>query len=97
MTIETLPDIIAAEDVVPYEDTDDGNEHLTHIINPPGNTHLWSTGMDAKDVVFIARMTGQNVIALCGYKWVPKRNPDKYPVCQTCMDIAGNLMRDGGE
>ena len=27
------------------------------------------------------------VQALCGKKWVPNRNPDRYPVCPTCKEI----------
>lgn len=77
--------------------TDDGKDHKTHIVNPPKNLHIWQPGMTAQEIVDIARVTGQEVTALCGYKWVPKRNPDKYDVCQPCMDIAGELMRGNGE
>lgn len=79
-----------------YEDTDDGNEHLTHIVNPPGNTHIWQIGMSSKDVVDIARWNGIEITALCGYKFVPKRNPEKYPACQSCFDIAGAIMSEDG-
>ena len=88
-----------AEDIefrlAPYEDTDDGQEHLSHLINPPKNTHIWQPGMSAQDIVEIARMTGTFVEALCGYRWVPKRNPKLYPVCQTCVDIATNMVLGG--
>lgn len=84
-------------ELIPYEDTDDGKDHLTHIVSPPENAHLWRPGMQAQDVVDLARISGQEVTALCGYKWVPKRNPDKYPVCQSCVDIAGHIMRGLGE
>lgn len=83
--------------VAPYDDTSDGNEHHTHIINPPNNVHIWAVGMTAKEVVTIARVNGLPVTALCGYQWVPKRNPDKYPACEKCMDEAHNLMRGKGE
>lgn len=76
-----------------YEEVvDEHNEMLTHVINPPSNTHIWEPGMSAQDVVDYARAQGWWVIALCGKKWVPKRNPDKYPACKTCMDIAANLI-----
>ena len=82
---------------IPYEDTDDGDEHRTHIINPPNNLHIWKPGMDIRDVVTIARETGQTVTALCGYTWVPKRNPEKYDACGNCMDLAGKMMQERGE
>lgn len=30
-------------------------------------------------------MFGQKVRALCGYEWVPTRDPENYPVCQRCV------------
>ena len=32
-------------------------------------------------------VTGEPVIALCGKKWVPSRDPERYPVCPTCREI----------
>lgn len=81
----------------PYEDANDGNQHHTHIIRPPENKHIYQIGMTAQDIADTARATGDYVVALCGYKWNPKRNPDKYPVCQPCMDVAGMHMRNEGE
>lgn len=83
--------------VAPYEDVDDGNQHHTHIVRPPENKHIFLPGMDARDIVNLARDWGVEVVALCGYRWVPKRNPDKYPACQPCMDVAGMIMREEGE
>lgn len=83
--------------LVPYEDTADGQEHHTHILDPQRNMHIWRPGMAMKEVLFIARMQGLPVTALCGYTWVSKRNPDKYPACEECVRIAGELMRAEGE
>ena len=30
---------------------------------------------------------GTPMIALCGYTWVPSRDPKKYPVCPECKEI----------
>lgn len=95
-----MPTLINNEVIVqilPYEDTNDGRHHMTHIVNPPSNLHIFTPDMSAQDIVDVARATGQQVVALCGYRWVPKRNPEKYDVCQVCMDLAGVLMREGGE
>lgn len=85
------------EELIPYDDTDDGKDHKAHIVNPPMNLHIYRRGMSPQDIVDTARLTGQEVVALCGYKWVPKRNPDKYDVCDVCMKIAEGIMREEGE
>lgn len=82
--------------VAPYEDSNDPNRR-THIVNPPNNIHIWRPGMEMKELVSIARMTGQKVRALCGYEWVPKHNPEKYDVCEPCMREAQRLMAERGE
>ena len=30
---------------------------------------------------------GEPIQALCGKVWVPRRNPDNYPVCKTCVEV----------
>ncbi len=34
---------------------------------------------------------GEEVTALCGKKWVPSRDPQRYPVCPTCIEMLGQL------
>lgn len=83
-------------EMIPYEDDGDNNR-LTHIVSPPENLHIFEPGMEAQDIVDIARATHNYVVALCGYKWIPVHNPEKYDACQRCMDIAAAIMRDLGE
>lgn len=33
-----------------------------------------------------ALVTGEAIVALCGKKWVPTRDPQRYPVCPTCKE-----------
>lgn len=33
----------------------------------------------------------QEVTALCGKKWVPTRDPQKFPVCPTCKERLSSL------
>ena len=33
-----------------------------------------------------ALVTGEAIVALCGKKWVPTRDPSRYPVCPTCRE-----------
>ncbi len=48
-----------------------------------------------KDKVMEAMVTGTPVTALCGKKWVPSRDPKKFPVCPECKEIWESLP--GGE
>ena len=38
---------------------------------------------------------GVAVIALCGKKWIPNRDPQKYPVCPSCKEIFEALRSAG--
>jgi hypothetical protein len=38
-----------------------------------------------------AYITGEAITALCGKRFVPTRDPDRYPVCQRCKAILEGL------
>ncbi|WP_455090978.1 DUF3039 domain-containing protein [Parascardovia denticolens] len=38
-----------------------------------------------------ARLTGRPVIALCGKVWIPRRNPENYPVCPECKRVYAQM------
>lgn len=99
MALGLLPDTAdVLSKLTEYEEApDDGADRKTHIVNPPKNIHIWQIGMTAQEVVDIARATGQEVVALCDYRWIPKLNPEKFDICQSCLDLAGELMRGMGE
>lgn len=44
-----------------------------------------------KSEITYALIHGVPVVALCGKIWVPSRDPDKYPVCQTCKETLNKL------
>ncbi len=44
-----------------------------------------------KDKILESAITGKPVRALCGKKWTPGRDPDKFPVCPTCKEIYASL------
>lgn len=46
-----------------------------------------------KDKVVESAVTGKAVRALCGKKWVPSRDPEKYPICPVCKEIYASLPR----
>lgn len=41
----------------------------------------------SKDDIVRASIEGVAVVALCGKKWRPQRDPEKYPVCPACKDV----------
>jgi hypothetical protein len=40
-----------------------------------------------KDKILQSAISGKPVKALCGKKWTPGRDPEKFPVCPTCKEI----------
>lgn len=65
--------------------------HLTSTNNPE-SAHIVGVPPSEKDekpqaYVFRAMVNGFPVKALCGYTWVPHRDPKKLPICATCKAI----------
>jgi hypothetical protein len=44
-----------------------------------------------KEKIVESAVTGKSVKALCGKKWTPSRDPEKYPICPTCKEIYAGL------
>ena len=40
------------------------------------------------EAILKAMVTGEPCTAFCGKVWVPSRDPEKYPVCPTCEEVA---------
>ena len=56
----------------------------------PIHAHIVDRGDDersAATIVLEARVNGTPVTALCGYTWVPSRNPENHPICPKCEEI----------
>jgi len=55
----------------------------------PTAAHIVKTdpGESATAKVLEARIYGTPLTALCGYVWVPSRDPKQLPVCQECKSI----------
>ena len=45
-----------------------------------------------KDKILESAITGKPVRALCGKKWTPGRDPEKFPVCPQCKEIYESLI-----
>ncbi len=44
-----------------------------------------------KEKILESAVTGKPVGALCGKKWIPGRDPEKFPVCPDCKKIYERL------
>ena len=74
----------------------------THIITPFDNQLIWAgfnfnPNVTGIDIVAAARAHGLTVTALCDYKFVPVHDPEKYDVCDFCMEIAQQRMMENNE
>ena len=62
---------------VEEQEDDGGHDRFAHYIK--------------KEKIVESAVTGKAVRALCGKKWVPSRDPQKYPVCPVCKEIFEGL------
>lgn len=46
-----------------------------------------------KNKIMESAVTGKPVRALCGKKWVPTRDPEKFPVCPDCKRIYEEVIQ----
>ena len=71
------------EDVVEVRTTDTP-EDAAHIVRLPRDQDGKTT---AQAYIMQARIEGFEVEALCGYRWIPQKDPKVLPVCETCLEI----------
>jgi hypothetical protein len=60
-------------------DDDGGHDRYSHYVK--------------KEKIVESAVTGKPVRALCGKKWIPSRDPEKYPICPACKEIYEGLPR----
>ena len=65
------------DDRLEEQEDDGGHDRFAHYIK--------------KEKIVESAVTGKAVRALCGKKWVPSRDPQKYPVCPVCKEIFEGL------
>lgn len=61
------------------DDDEGGHDRYAHYIK--------------KEKVVESAISGKAVRALCGKKWIPSRDPEKYPICPACKEIYESLPR----
>ena len=65
-------------------------------LREPGDHERYSHYV-LKEKVVESAVTGTAVRALCGKKWIPGRDPMKFPICPICKEIhEGIRKRDEG-
>ena len=73
-------DLMVLRDVDTDETTETGEPTAAHIVKT-------KRGENAAAVVLEARVMGTPVEALCGFVWVPSRDPKQLPVCEKCKSV----------
>jgi hypothetical protein len=50
-----------------------------------------------KEKILESALSGEPVRALCGKKWIPGRDPGRFPVCPVCKEIYAGIPNREGE
>lgn len=59
---------------------DEGQPEVAHIVKV-------EPGENAAAAVTEARVMGTPIEALCGFVWVPSKDPKRLPMCEACKEI----------
>lgn len=93
-TTELVTTVDRSTEVNTDEETEPGK--LAHIVPP-------DLGPDGKPTrtgavkVMEARLNGTPVTALCGWTWVPQQDPQRFPLCHRCKELADGINFDPGQ
>jgi hypothetical protein len=79
-------------DLLPDLDDGDGD-------NPEGKAHVVARAgaLSAGALVSYAYEHQLTLTALCGYKWIPKLNPEKVPLCRKCAELGMSYNDNAGD
>ncbi len=69
---------------------DGDHERMAHIVLE-GVTTKDGDYVSAGPSVVEGMVNATPVEALCGKRWVPGRDPKRYPLCPTCKEIAQSM------
>lgn len=62
------------------------DEDIDSKLDDPGDHDRFSHYVK-KNKIMPSAIEGTPLEALCGKKWVPSRDPEKFPVCPECKEI----------
>ena len=86
--MSTLLEAAPVTTTVTDEETDTGEPILSHIIRKDDKK-------SGAAKVTEAYIEGTLLVALCGYTWVPSRNPENHPICPKCIEEAKKIESRG--
>jgi hypothetical protein len=78
--LHEAPDIEGQTDLLekPEVKIDDGDhDRFSHYVK--------------KEKILHSALSGKAVRALCGKKWIPSRDPERFPICPVCKEIYSGL------
>ena len=77
-------------EMMPQVDLDTITDEETET-DEPTSAHIVKTGPgeNAAAKVLEARIMGTPIEALCGFVWVPSKDPRQLPVCEKCKAVYG--------
>ena len=74
--------------------TDEQTEESTQPLSTDDGDHERFSHYVRKEKIVESAVTGKPVRALCGKKWVPNRDPEKFLICPTCKEIYATLKKE---
>lgn len=72
------PETITQETIAPVQSPED--------VDTDSGDHDRFAHYCRKEDITRAMVTGEAITALCGKKWVPTRDPSRFPICPTCVE-----------
>lgn len=77
----------------PDQQVSTGQPWYSHLVAPftDERGNILKTGVER---VMEARLMGTTVTALCGFRWVPQRDPANHPPCPKCVEILDSIVKD---
>lgn len=65
------------------------------VYREPGDHERLAHYVDKRRFSLVdAAIAGTEVEALCGKRWIPTRDPEKFPICQQCQAIVDYRSKD---
>jgi len=86
MSDTAVMDPITTTDEMVKTETSDEPEEASHIVLVPPTEDDTSP----QGYVLRARVEGFPITAICGYAFIPIKNPEPLPVCSGCLDVFRN-------
>lgn len=68
-------------------------EDRTTLLTNEGGDHERFAHYVNKNAIVPSSVEGTPLVALCGKKWIPSRDPSRFPVCPECKEIYESLMK----